>query len=185
MRRILLFGILAAIVLVGCSASARYRFKHWFFDIPDETSEPAAEGSPAAVPAAPQATAPQPEVRFVSLHPPYVNRECTTCHDSEKRMRPFENFIEVCSDCHDEYFGDEIEHFPVADGECLLCHDMHRSRLKSLLKKPMPDLCVACHDEPEDLSEDAHNGGEGVDDCTRCHNPHFGEAPFLKEGIKP
>ena len=38
---------------------------------------------------------------------------------------------------------------------------------------------MKCHDEPEDLTEEAH-GVPGVENCTSCHDPHFGSAPFLK-----
>jgi len=179
--------MLAAVVLVGCSASARYRLKHWFFDIPDETAA-AAQADESDEPAVvPKPTAvPQPKPRFVSFHPPYVNRECSACHNNEQRMRPFEDFMKVCSDCHDDYFDeDTVGHFPVADGECLTCHQMHRSPYKALLTNAVLDICVGCHDEPEDLSEEAHHGGEGVDDCTRCHDPHFGEPPLLRKGVKP
>lgn len=186
MRRIILIVMLAAVVLVGCSASARYRLKHWFFDIPNETAESAQVDESGKATAAPKPVAlPQPKPRFVSFHPPYVKRECSACHNNEQRMHPFEDFIDVCSDCHDRFFGDDVGHFPVAEGECLTCHQMHRSTHKALLTSAVTDMCIDCHDEPEDLSEDAHNGGEGVDNCTRCHDPHFGESPLLKKGVKP
>ena len=185
MRRIVCIAILCAVAIVGCSDIARYRLKHWFFDIPEDQPVASQAGEP------PESTPPpapaefvRAESRYRSLHPPYVNRECRSCHDATQRMLPRADFLDRCRDCHDRYFGERVGHFPVSDGQCITCHDMHRSTQAGLLKMPMLEMCVECHDEPEDLSEEAHNEGQGVDDCTRCHDPHFGELPLLKKGVK-
>jgi hypothetical protein len=61
---------------------------------------------------------------------------------------------------------------------------MHRSDQPHLLKRPLLQTCVECHDEPADLSKDAH-GGPKVEQCTSCHDPHFGSGPLLRTGAPP
>ena len=67
----------------------------------------------------------------------------------------------------------------MTDGQCIECHDMHRSAQLHLLKAPVLDTCVECHDEPEALSEEVH-GAPGVERCTGCHDPHFGTGMLLR-----
>jgi cytochrome c553 len=56
---------------------------------------------------------------------------------------------------------------------------MHHTDQRFLLTMSTLDLCVDCHDEPEDLSERAHTVSE-VERCTACHDPHFGSNALLK-----
>ena len=185
MRRIICIAILCVVAIVGCSDTARHRLKHWFFDIPEDQPVALPEGeSPKPTPTPAPAELVRAEPKYRSFHLPYVSRDCRSCHDATQRMQPRADFLDQCRDCHDRYFGEHVGHFPVSDGQCITCHDMHRSGHAGLLKMPVLEMCVECHDEPEDLSEEAHNEGEGVDDCTRCHDPHFGESPLLKKGVK-
>lgn len=172
---------LCSAVMLGCSVAARQKLKHFFFEVPPEQSatQGAANRGPTTAPALPTLQLPPP--RYLAVHRPFAQQQCAECHDSagrtEKRVRL--DFLTACQDCHGRYFGDEVGHSPVADGQCIVCHEMHRSLQPRLLKQPVFDTCVDCHDEPEDLSEEAH-GGDNVENCIRCHDPHFGTGSLLK-----
>ncbi|MFQ5495703.1 MAG: cytochrome c3 family protein, partial [Phycisphaerae bacterium] len=96
-----------------------------------------------------------------------------------RRMLPRENLLDACRGCHSDYFSDRVRHAPVEQGQCTECHNMHRSTQHALLTMPVGDLCIECHDEPEDLSEPAHTV-QGVANCTGCHDPHFGGEMLMK-----
>jgi len=153
----------------------------FFFEVPEEGKTVEASGAPVELPAYEQPTLALPASRFASNHPPFVPRECASCHAVEQHMSVREDLLDRCGGCHPRFFSDEVGHSPVADGECLLCHQLHRSTEASLLTMPVTELCVDCHDEPEDLSEPAHSQ-EGVERCITCHDVHFGTSPLLKAG---
>ncbi|MCH8856034.1 MAG: hypothetical protein IIA03_07305 [Proteobacteria bacterium] len=92
-----------------------------------------------------------------------------------------EDMLDACRKCHQRYFSNEVGHAPVTQGQCTECHDMHRSVELKLLKMSTFELCIECHEEPEDLSEEAH-GGTDVERCTACHDAHFGSGMLLRPG---
>lgn len=165
-------------IALGCSQATRDRLVNFFFEVP-QADQTAPRVELVSVPAYEPATLALPGPRFVSLHPPFVQRRCAQCHDSGQRMQTRDDFLDSCRGCHTRYFSAEVGHAPVEQGQCTECHNMHRSDEPDLLTLPVFDLCIECHDEPEDLSEPAHTV-DGVERCTACHNAHFGTENLLE-----
>lgn len=188
MRKLVCAVLLCWLITTGCSTTARDRLKHWFFDIP-ATEPRALARADVGNQSEPRPTAPgtvetlsEPSLllpKYASYHPPFVERECRQCHDAAQRMQPRADFLDSCRTCHPRFFSEEVGHPPVEQGQCTECHNMHHTDQRFLLTMPMFDLCVDCHDEPEDLSERAHTVSE-VERCTACHDPHFGSNALLK-----
>lgn len=185
MRKFAWLMLFALIVAMGCSQTARDRFTHWFFEIPEgaPAQEASAQSSSASASYEPP-TLSVPEGKYKSVHGPVVKRDCTSCHDPNQRMHVREDMMDSCRVCHERYFGADVAHSPVEEQECAGCHEPHRSEHPYLLKQPVLETCTECHDGPEDLSEEAHSG-ENAENCTACHDAHFGEEMLLKPGYEP
>ncbi len=182
MRVLIVMVPFAAVVVWGCSVASRDRFAHFFFEIPAASDGTGDAADPADASTEKPAELKLPPPRFVSIHPPYRERTCGVCHDVGRRMQVYEDLPGACKACHAEFFSDRVGHFQVSAGQCMQCHDPHRSTNRALLTENILDTCVQCHDEPEDLSEEAH-GGSGVENCVSCHDAHFGVNPLLKAGV--
>ena len=181
MRRVVFAVVCGWIVSVGCSTDARHRLTNWFFEIPPGNGVQDDTGNVpvTSVPRFPEPQNAGPALK--SFHPPFLRRECGSCHDASRRMDTRADMLDACRTCHQRYFSTEVGHAPVTQGQCAECHDMHRSVELKLLKMPTFELCIECHEEPEDLSEEAH-GGPDVERCTACHDAHFGSGMLLRPG---
>jgi len=117
-------------------------------------------------------------------------KDCTNCHDTQRQSRsPGQAYLVapvpgLCYDCHDDLtVSAKFVHGPVAVGQCLFCHQQHKSRIEHLLIKALPDLCYLCHDVANIVAIPAHLT-ERPSLCTDCHDPHVSlERPLLKEGV--
>lgn len=154
----------------------------FFFEIPQQQHSSAAEVSEdqdLLPPPEFQIRPNSPEPRIGSVHQPVAQRDCRSCHDPQSRMQVRSDAIDCCRSCHPRYFGTEVGHMPVSYRFCQECHTPHRSPHVYLLTQPLFDMCVRCHQRPEMLSPASHSGA-GVENCTRCHDPHFGRGPLLR-----
>lgn len=99
----------------------------------------------------------QPTVEF--LHTPYEDRLCNGCHVVAESFAIPTSDIETCRDCHAQHVKFEPTdwvHGPVASGQCMTCHEPHKSRYRGLLVNRQPDLCFECHDAQGTLQQPYH-----------------------------
>jgi predicted CXXCH cytochrome family protein len=142
-------------------------------------------------------------VKVAHVHPPAAEG-CENCHEATQGTHPDStrhNFKlvqeggKLCAQCHDAFPGTRSRHVPVAEGECMSCHDPHGSAEPKLLKRPLNDLCFECHERAEfrvhavvgvDLGG-SHPLSGAVDParkgerftCVSCHEPHASDSPRL------
>jgi predicted CXXCH cytochrome family protein len=149
---------------------------------------------------------------------PALDMGCDTCHITHKTgdrtQREFAYHLtkdapQLCLDCHDvssEEVTKAHQNQPIANADCLTCHDPHQSGVPKLLQKflhsPFADkscdlchapakdgkvvltqqdvksLCVTCHEEQAKKIETAKVQHPGAAGaCTDCHDPHAGKSP--------
>ncbi len=115
-----------------------------------------------------------------SVHKVVVDGNCILCHDPHAANNKF-NLLkagnELCFGCHTDMAqrvtNVKFKHNPV-EKACLTCHNPHGSaEAGSLLKNPVPSLCIQCHktDKPGFVTQHM-NYPVATARCTTCHNPH-------------
>ena len=115
-----------------------------------------------------------------SVHQVAAAGECAKCHDphaSNQKGNLAKAGNDLCAGCHrtlvDALAKVKFKHTPVRQG-CVTCHDPHASgKSESLLKSPVPALCLECHNPTSPNFVRQHvNYPVATADCTSCHNPH-------------
>jgi DmsE family decaheme c-type cytochrome len=111
---------------------------------------------------------------------------CLSCHaghpnGNEKALT--KPAPELCMDCHAEVLEESpgkkaaYTHFPVAQGQCLTCHDPHGTPGGRMVIKNIKQVCKDCHDTADPAFAPAHKGIPAAEaDCTSCHNAHSHDA---------
>lgn len=130
-----------------------------------------------------------------SVHKP--REDCSNCHFERKKgqfttdTRLIAPVPQLCYDCHATSTKDmgkvvvaSSVHGPVAIGDCLWCHNPHKSRYEALLEEPQPKLCYECHEK--DAIEDVPGHSAWLESrCTDCHEPHASASKsLLRRGWK-
>ncbi|MBN1359021.1 MAG: hypothetical protein JW993_00435 [Sedimentisphaerales bacterium] len=167
---------LAALFLLpaSCDRTRRHEVMTYFFDgVPPLSGEMADIGS-----FDPNANG---ETRSVAAGGWVVHeaiKNCTDCHGARQRTSFSRKVILVaepptlCYTCHTEYATLEgWVHGPVATGDCLFCHEPHKTRNEFLLTSPVPELCYQCH-LPEAIHAIEHHVDSSYAHCIDCHDGH-------------
>ena len=120
------------------------------------------------------------------VHEP--RKDCSICH-GKRKQRSFSSQTyltssvpKLCYDCHTDYTASEsFVHGPVAVGQCLLCHNPHKSKIEHLLIASEPGLCYQCHDI-DTIELIAAHLPKQISACTDCHYAHASSTrALLKE----
>jgi predicted CXXCH cytochrome family protein len=79
---------------------------------------------------------------------------------------------DLCERCHASPIDGPVVHEPVAQGQCLGCHDPHGGNSVELLRHDNVDeLCNTCHDDVTRDRRYAH-GPVATGSCSACHRSH-------------
>ncbi len=122
-----------------------------------------------------------------TLHEPL--NDCVRCHgdQQQKNFSREVNLVapvpELCYQCHTgpTHLAGWV-HGPVVTGDCLFCHEPHRTVTRHLLRKRIPELCYQCHDA-RSVRAIAHHELAGYGQCDACHSGHASpERYLLKRG---
>ncbi|MCP4646358.1 MAG: hypothetical protein GY852_01315 [bacterium] len=114
-----------------------------------------------------------------SIHYPYGEGECASCHNKQALGTMIETQPGLCYICHEDLAEQyNYLHGPVAGGYCSACHDPHKSEQEKLLRFTGDALCFYCHEAKSVLQNEMHEGLDGML-CTDCHNPHGGEDKYI------
>lgn len=177
--RYLICAVVVSGLLFSCTPETRYRVLSFFVDGVPKPGEPAERQGV-------RGERNRAEVQRLEVfeHGPYGARMCTSCHEGGFSNRLLLSKEKLCFHCHT--FGMEARyvHGPLPGGGCLLCHDPHSTRYKSLLVSKPEEFCFYCHDRTRVLSGRTHiNAAETA--CTACHDAHMSDRRYmLKEGVE-
>jgi predicted CXXCH cytochrome family protein len=169
------------IFFVSCDEVQRHEALTFFFDgVPPLQPEMFPEGFVDSNSLEPDQTGQKPAWY---AHEPSKN--CSNCH-AKRRQRSFSTQThliapvpKLCYNCHDDYTSSaSFVHGPVAVGQCIFCHNPHRSKIEHLLVAPEPGLCYLCHDINTIELIAAHLPNQ-LSSCTNCHNPHASSTKAL------
>ncbi|MBP1728844.1 MAG: cytochrome family protein [Deltaproteobacteria bacterium] len=114
-----------------------------------------------------------------SQHLPYLEKNCSDCHDKTKKGGLVAPRNELCFVCHTDFVKGAYVHGPVAVGDCYACHLPHNSAFPSLLKTEAGAVCATCHREKRAASSLHDKAAAKQLGCLDCHDPHFSNAPFF------
>jgi predicted CXXCH cytochrome family protein len=177
--------------LNGCSPAAREKMLRTFVDgVPEpepekEAPKAGAATHPGAEEASPRqaeekkqpAASVQPPPPAAHFHPPFLENQCDSCHDTKTSQKLIAQGKDLCFACHEDFTqGKPVVHYPAGEGLCTECHDPHQSPNPRMLKKAMPELCFSCHDEGEIRGKPAHQGAVS---CAACHQIHASDREKL------
>jgi len=126
-------------------------------------------------------------VKPVSAHSPYVDGDCSLCHQRKDASDPgpiIKPVNELCLDCHDDFakiMARKSSHV-AARVNCVSCHNPHNSRQPKLLVAESGALCLSCHTAISNLVASAKVKHDALDQdakCVNCHNPHAANVEHL------
>jgi predicted CXXCH cytochrome family protein len=166
--------------LFGCSVKRNYKTLTFFFDGVPDPNAPVKLADNIGVPGSTNSIS----VIKAYQHKPFSEQKCSACHTEDKKHL-ISLKADLCITCHEKTTHEQVVmHTPVANGQCLWCHEPHESDQIHLLKSTSSQLCTQCHDReflstgtPEHLSTQAN--------CLSCHVAHGGSKASMLRTDNP
>jgi predicted CXXCH cytochrome family protein len=173
----------AALGWWGCNAEKDYKTLTFFFDgVPDpHASKRSSADLSTPRSAGLSVTGGVGGGQVVSVHKPFAEEKCTSCHAQPSDVFSATMDTNLCLNCHQKVMTEyPAMHGPVIGKACLWCHEPHESTSVSLLKTTAASLCLQCH-ERELLTTRVEGHQQETGSCLDCHKGHGGHAiPFLR-----
>ena len=173
---------LVFIYLSGCSPTHHYKTLSFFFDgVPDPSKTALNQGVDTLSKKDSSSIAQNSKVKISeeSIHPPYQNQECGSCHNSTQMGKLNRILPDMCYQCHEDFSKKyKVLHAPLYGGYCTACHDPHSSSHEKLLTRKGQQLCLYCHNITQVMKAEVHQDIKDAN-CTDCHNPHGGEDRYV------
>ena len=118
-------------------------------------------------------------------HGKWKKDTCNTCHLAGKsnELIAFDKVNQACVKCHEKVRqADDPKrlHEPVRKGQCISCHQAHKSPLPHMIRPDAERNCLSCH-KPKEIENDRHPPVRRVE-CLLCHAGHTSPLPHL---LKP
>jgi predicted CXXCH cytochrome family protein len=180
-----LFGLMLLVLFfISCNQIERYKTLSFFFDGVPPLGQEGLRAESVETSSPEPAQTGQAPVWYVHE----ARKDCSNCH-GKRIQRGFSSqprliapIPKLCYNCHADFTSSaQFVHGPVAVGQCLFCHNPHKSQIKHLLREPEPELCYQCHDENTIELIPAHLPKQ-LSDCTDCHDPHSSPNKALLKG---
>ena len=119
------------------------------------------------------------------VHGPVNVNACDACHTltnpAEHKYEMARGKTEMCTFCHQvDTGGMPVVHKPVADGDCLGCHDPHGGATIKFVRggDNMAAMCATCHKDVIANKKNVH-GPAAAGACVSCHPAHASQYPKL------
>ena len=170
------------LILTGCDKYARYRALNFFFDGVPHPDEPQKKEEPASVETAktekPKRGDLAPETPRYKHPAAEAKDDCSFCHGPMNQMGLPPK--DMCLKCHEHLKENRPFMHGPAVVDCIVCHNVHESQTKTLLRKIGNPLCFDCHEKEGVQKAEAHNELKEEElVCLSCHDPHGGKDKFF------
>jgi len=179
---ILYLLFVSLLILTGCDKYARYRALNFFFDGVPHPDEQLKKEGPASVKTAKieqtKKIEPPPQIPRYK-HPPAEGKDdCSFCHGAISRIIIPPK--DMCMKCHEHLKESRpFIHGPAAV-DCIVCHNVHESQTRTLLRKVGNILCFDCHNKAGVVDAEPHKElKEKEFVCLSCHDPHGSKDKFF------
>lgn len=131
----------------------------------------------------PHGSAEAPLIASRSIHPPFTDGSCETCHEGSTHALIEDGTSALCLACHSEIeevvTTSTVPHDAIEAVDCSECHNAHASSNSRLVRTAGGLICADCHDDKLAGEDEFPHGAISRIGCQSCHEPHGSERDAL------